>query len=114
MTYTAIAVVAARGAVVARPLGGAHPADQHRRTWWTAYGIIVVFQLLTNGWLTGRGIVRYDPDTILGSGRVVVRRATVASSTPPSRTWSSASRWCCRPAWRGCGWARRSGRGGRA
>jgi hypothetical protein len=30
----------------------------------------VLFQLLTNGWLTGRGIVRYDPDTIIGSGRV--------------------------------------------
>ena len=28
------------------------------------------FQLLTNGWLTGRGIVRYDPDAILGSDRV--------------------------------------------
>jgi lycopene cyclase domain-containing protein len=41
------------------------------RTWWTAYGIVVVFQLLTNGWLTGRGIVRYRDDAILGSGRVV-------------------------------------------
>jgi lycopene cyclase domain-containing protein len=40
------------------------------RDWWTAYGIIVFFQLLTNGWLTGRGIVRYDGDAILGSGRV--------------------------------------------
>jgi len=26
-------------------------------TGWTAYAIIVVFQLITNGWLTGRGIV---------------------------------------------------------
>jgi lycopene cyclase domain-containing protein len=41
------------------------------RTWWTAYGIVVVFQLLTNGWLTGRGIVRYSGDAILGSGRIV-------------------------------------------
>jgi hypothetical protein len=32
--------------------------------------MVVVFQLLTNGWLTGRGIVRYDADSILGSGRV--------------------------------------------
>ena len=40
--------------------------------WWSAYAIIVFFQLVTNGWLTGRGIVRYDPDTILGSGRVVL------------------------------------------
>ena len=41
------------------------------RTWWTAYGIIVFFQLLTNGWLTGRGIVRYSDHAILGSGRIV-------------------------------------------
>ncbi len=41
------------------------------RTWWTAYGIVVVFQLLTNGWLTGRGIVRYSDNAIVGSGRVV-------------------------------------------
>lgn len=41
------------------------------RTWWTAYGIVVGFQLLTNGWLTGRGIVRYSDEAILGSGRIV-------------------------------------------
>jgi lycopene cyclase domain-containing protein len=41
------------------------------RTWWTAYGIVVLFQLLTNGWLTGRGIVKYSDDAILGSGRIV-------------------------------------------
>ena len=28
------------------------------------------FQLLTNGWLTGRGIVRYASDAILGSSRI--------------------------------------------
>ncbi len=41
------------------------------RTWWTAYGIVVLFQLLTNGWLTGRGIVRYSGDAIVGSERIV-------------------------------------------
>jgi lycopene cyclase domain-containing protein len=41
------------------------------RTWWTAYSIIVFFQLLTNGWLTGRGIVRYSGHAIMGSGRIV-------------------------------------------
>jgi len=40
-------------------------------TWWTAYGIVVFFQLLTNGWLTGRGIVRYSDDAIVGSERIV-------------------------------------------
>jgi lycopene cyclase domain-containing protein len=38
--------------------------------WWAAYGIVVGFQLLTNGWLTGRLIVTYDPDAILGAGSV--------------------------------------------
>jgi lycopene cyclase domain-containing protein len=38
-----------------------------RRVFWTAYAIVVVFQLLTNGWLTGRVIVRYDGDAILGA-----------------------------------------------
>ncbi|MGN6524256.1 MAG: lycopene cyclase domain-containing protein [Actinomycetes bacterium] len=37
-----------------------------RRVFWVAYAIIVVFQLLTNGWLTGRDIVRYDPGAIWG------------------------------------------------
>ena len=33
---------------------------------WFAWVILVFFQLLTNGWLTGRGIVQYDPEMILG------------------------------------------------
>jgi len=41
------------------------------RTWWTSYGIVVGFQLLTNGWLAGRGIVRYGDDAILGTDRIV-------------------------------------------
>jgi lycopene cyclase domain-containing protein len=39
-----------------------------RRTFWTAYAIIVFFQLVTNGILTGRRIVTYDGGAILGSG----------------------------------------------
>jgi lycopene cyclase domain-containing protein len=63
VTYTAVAVVAVLAAVatdlvLVRLL--------RRRSFWTAYGIVVCFQLLTNGWLTGRGIVRYDPAAILG------------------------------------------------
>jgi lycopene cyclase domain-containing protein len=69
MTYTMIAAVAVVAALVLD-----HWVTRTRLTgsrgWWAAYGIIVVFQLLTNGWLTGRGIVRYDPDTILGDGRI--------------------------------------------
>lgn len=40
------------------------------RRWWAAYAIVVFFQLVTNGWLTGRRIVTYDPDAIIGSGGV--------------------------------------------
>ena len=69
MTYTAIAVVAALAAV-ALDRWAAHTRLTTSGTWWAAYGIIVVFQLLTNGWLTGRRIVRYDPDAILGNGGV--------------------------------------------
>ena len=37
-----------------------------RKVFWTAYAIIVFFQLVTNGILTGRDIVTYDPDAIVG------------------------------------------------
>lgn len=47
-----------------------------RRAFWTAYAIIVFFQLVTNGVLTGFGIVRYDGDAIIGSD-------TPASGPPP-------------------------------
>lgn len=33
---------------------------------YLAYGIVVFFQLLTNGYLTGREIVLYDPGVIIG------------------------------------------------
>lgn len=69
MTYTAITVVAALAAI-ALDRWALRTRLTTSGTWWTAYGIIVVFQLLTNGWLTGRGIVRYDPEAIIGSGRV--------------------------------------------
>jgi lycopene cyclase domain-containing protein len=37
-----------------------------RRSYWVAYAIVLFFQLLTNEWLTSRGVFRYDPDAILG------------------------------------------------
>lgn len=39
-----------------------------RKAWWVSYAIVVFCQLLTNGFLTGRRIVQYDPDAILGNG----------------------------------------------
>lgn len=37
-----------------------------RGVFWATYPIILVFQLISNGVLTGRGVVRYDPGAILG------------------------------------------------
>ncbi|MBC7558280.1 MAG: lycopene cyclase domain-containing protein [Dermatophilaceae bacterium] len=69
MTYTAISVVAVLAAV-ALDRRVACTRLTTTGAWWAAYGIIVFFQLLTNGWLTGRGIVRYAPDAIIGTDRV--------------------------------------------
>ena len=69
MTYTSIAVAAVLAAV-ALDRWGARTRLTTTRDWWVAYGIIVFFQLLTNGWLTGRRIVRYDPDAIIGTDEV--------------------------------------------
>ena len=70
MTYTALAVVGVLVAVVV-DRWVARTRLTSTRDWWSAYAIIVFFQLLTNGWLTGRRIVQYDPGTILGNERVV-------------------------------------------
>ncbi|HVE64060.1 MAG TPA: lycopene cyclase domain-containing protein [Mycobacteriales bacterium] len=37
-----------------------------RRIFWVSYAIVIFFQLITNGVLTGRDIVTYDDDAILG------------------------------------------------
>jgi lycopene cyclase domain-containing protein len=37
-----------------------------RRTFWASYAIVLGFQLVTNGVLAGRGVVRYDPAAIVG------------------------------------------------
>ena len=36
------------------------------RVFWATYPIVLAFQLLFNGVLTGRGVVRYDPAAIAG------------------------------------------------
>ncbi|HEY7222448.1 MAG TPA: lycopene cyclase domain-containing protein [Micromonosporaceae bacterium] len=36
------------------------------RVFWLSYAIILVFQVLANGVLTGTGVVRYDPAAVLG------------------------------------------------
>jgi lycopene cyclase domain-containing protein len=37
-----------------------------RKSFWSAYGIMLFFQLLTNWWLTSRGILTYDEKVIIG------------------------------------------------
>lgn len=69
MSYTALAALSVVAAVLV-DLVLLRTRLTRTRGWWAAYGIIVFFQLLTNGWLTGRRIVQYDPATILGSGTV--------------------------------------------
>jgi lycopene cyclase domain-containing protein len=69
MTYTALVVVAVPLAV-ALDRWVARTRLTSSAIWWASYGIIVFFQLLTNGWLTGRGIVQYNPDAIIGTDRV--------------------------------------------
>ena len=38
-----------------------------RRAFWLSYAIILVFQLLVNGVLTGRRVVTYAGSAVLGS-----------------------------------------------
>ncbi|HEY5179300.1 MAG TPA: lycopene cyclase domain-containing protein [Dermatophilaceae bacterium] len=71
MTSYAVAAAVAVLVAILADLILLRTALTRSRTWWTAYGIVVCFQLLTNGWLTGRGIVRYSDTAILGSGRIV-------------------------------------------
>lgn len=65
MSYT---LLAASGVAVALALDLALLRTRlvRRRVFWTAYAIVLFFQLVTNGWLTGRAIVRYDPGAVLG------------------------------------------------
>ncbi len=65
MSYTAAVAVGVLGAVLldlvvlrTRLLG--------RKLFWATYPIVIVGQLVANGILTGRQIVRYNPGAILG------------------------------------------------
>jgi lycopene cyclase domain-containing protein len=66
VSYTALAVLGVVAALLL-DLVVLRTRVVTRRVFWTAYAIVVVFQLLTNGWLTGRDVVRYDDDAILGA-----------------------------------------------
>jgi lycopene cyclase domain-containing protein len=65
MTYTAAALLGVAGAL-AVDLLVLRTRLVTRAVFWATYPIIIGFQLLSNGILTGRGIVIYDPAAILG------------------------------------------------
>lgn len=65
MTYTVGALLGVAGAV-AVDLFVLRTGLARRGVFWATYPIIFFFQLLSNGILTGRRVVRYDPDAIIG------------------------------------------------
>ncbi len=65
MTYTAAALLGVAAAVVL-DLAVLRTRLLTRAVFWATYPIIIVFQLISNGILTGRDIVRYDPAAIIG------------------------------------------------
>ena len=66
MTYTQLAVLAVLIAIVL-DLYVFKTKLLRRRVFWVSYSIVVFFQLVTNGILTGFGIVEYDGAAIIGS-----------------------------------------------
>ena len=65
MSYSALAVAAVVGALVV-DLAVLRTRMVTRRVFWVAYVIVIVFQLLMNGVLTGLDVVVYDPAAIWG------------------------------------------------
>ncbi|SDJ14157.1 lycopene cyclase domain-containing protein [Frankineae bacterium MT45] len=65
MTYTAVAVLMVAAAVGLDCLI-LKTILIRRRAFWTSYGIVLIFQLAVNAFLTGLPVVRYNPNEILG------------------------------------------------
>jgi len=65
MTYTVAALLGVAGAL-AVDLAVLRTRLVTRLVFWATYPIIITFQLLSNGILTGRRIVVYDPAAIIG------------------------------------------------
>jgi len=65
VTYTLAAVLGIAGAA-AVDLAVVRTRLLTRKVFWVAYAIVLLFQLVVNGILTGRDIVRYDPAVIVG------------------------------------------------
>lgn len=65
MTYTQIALAAAIGAVIF-DLFILRTRVLKLGVWWVSYAIVIGFQFITNGTLTGFAIVQYSPDAVIG------------------------------------------------
>lgn len=70
MSYTELALLGVV-VVVVLDLVVARTRLLRRRIFWVSYAIVLFFQLVTNGLLTGLGIVRYDGAAIVGSSTPV-------------------------------------------
>jgi lycopene cyclase domain-containing protein len=70
MSYTQLAVLGIV-VVVVLDLFVVRTRLLRRRVFWVSYAIVVFFQLVTNGVLTGLRIVRYDGEQIIGSSTPV-------------------------------------------
>lgn len=73
MTYTQLCL-AVVGVAIMADLFILKTRLLRRRVFWKSYAIIISFQLLTNGVLTGLRIVRYSGDAIIGSSTPQVGR----------------------------------------
>jgi lycopene cyclase domain-containing protein len=65
VTYTAAVFLGVAGAL-AVDLAVLRTRLVTRAVFWATYPIVLIFQLLSNGILTGRRIVVYDPHAIIG------------------------------------------------
>ncbi len=70
MSYTQLAVLSV-AVVIVVDLFVLRTRMVTRRSFWVPYAIIVFFQLLTNGVLTGFAIVTYDGNFIIGESTPV-------------------------------------------
>lgn len=62
-TYTALAFLVAS---ILFDIYGTRVFLLRRKAFWSSYGIVLGFQLLTNWWLTSRNIVMYRSGGIIG------------------------------------------------
>lgn len=73
MTYTQAALLGVAGTVVLDLLV-LRTRLLTRKAFWATYGIVVFFQLVSNGILTGRTIVVYSDRAVAGVGSAVGHR----------------------------------------